>query len=78
MTATLDDVTSRKKKTRQEQEQYPGWLLAVVAGHERRNSRRATSPNGTPGDRAVRPAAEGMFTVAQLADRGIHPMTDDR
>ena len=23
------------------------------------------------------PAAEGMFTVAQLADRGIHPMTDD-
>ncbi len=28
-------------------------------------------------DRAERPALEGMFTVAQLADRGIHPMTDD-
>ena len=28
-------------------------------------------------DRAGRPAAEGMYTVAQLADRGIHPMTDD-
>ena len=24
-----------------------------------------------------RPAAEGLYTVAQLADRGIHPMTDD-
>jgi len=32
MTATLDDVTSRKKKTRQEQEQRARWLLAVVAG----------------------------------------------
>jgi len=33
----------------------------------------------TPGehDRAGRPAAEGMYTVAQLADRGIHPMTDN-
>ncbi len=29
-------------------------------------------------DRAERPAAEGMFTVAQLADRGIRPMTDDQ
>ena len=28
-------------------------------------------------DRAGRPAAEGMYTVAQLADRGIRPMTDD-
>ena len=34
----------------------------------------------TPGerDRADRPAAEGMYTVAQLADRGIGPMTDDQ
>ena len=35
---------------------------------------------GTPpasSDRADRPAAEGMYTVAELADRGIHPMTDD-
>ena len=31
----------------------------------------------TPSDRADRPAAEGLFTVAQLADRGIRPMTDD-
>ena len=30
----------------------------------------------TERDRAERPALEGMFTVAQLADRGIHPMTD--
>ena len=29
-------------------------------------------------DRAGRPAAEGMYTVAQLADRGIRPMTDDQ
>jgi hypothetical protein len=28
-------------------------------------------------DRDLRPAAEGMFTAAQLADRGIHPMTDE-
>ena len=28
-------------------------------------------------DRAGRPAAEGMYTVAQLADRGIRPMTDE-
>ena len=28
-------------------------------------------------DRARRPAAAGLYTVAQLADRGIHPMTDD-
>ncbi len=34
----------------------------------------------TPGDsdRADRRAAEGMYTVAQLADRGIRPMTDDQ
>ncbi len=75
--ATLDDVTSRKKKTRQEQEQYAGWLLAVVAGYERRNSKACDLPERFPSDRAARPAAEGMFTVAQLADRGIHPMTDD-
>jgi hypothetical protein len=29
-------------------------------------------------DRTGRPAAEGMYTIAQLADRGIHPMTDDQ
>ena len=29
-------------------------------------------------DRAERPALEGMFTVAQLADRGIVPMTDEQ
>ena len=28
-------------------------------------------------DRGERTAAEGMYTVAQLADRGIHPMTDE-
>ena len=28
-------------------------------------------------DRADRPAAEDLYTVAQLAERGIHPMTDD-
>ena len=34
----------------------------------------------TPSDqnRADRPAAEGTYTVAQLADRGIRPMTDDQ
>ena len=31
----------------------------------------------TDRDRADRPAAEGMYTVAELADRGIHPMSDD-
>jgi hypothetical protein len=30
----------------------------------------------TERDRADRPAVEGMFTVAELADRGIRPMTD--
>ena len=29
-------------------------------------------------DRGERPAAEGMYTVAELADRGIDPMTDDQ
>ena len=29
-------------------------------------------------ERAGRHDAEGMYTVAQLADRGIHPMTDDQ
>ena len=29
-------------------------------------------------DRASRTAAEGMYTVTQLTDRGIHPMTDDQ
>ena len=29
-------------------------------------------------DRVGRPTAGGMYTVAQLADRGIHPMTDDQ
>ena len=28
-------------------------------------------------DRGERTAAAGMYTVAELADRGIHPMTDD-
>ena len=28
-------------------------------------------------ERAGRTGAEGMYTVAQLADRGIHPMTDE-
>ncbi len=28
-------------------------------------------------DRAERPTLEGMFTIGQLADRGIRPMTDD-
>ena len=33
----------------------------------------------TPSDHdcADRPAAEDLYTVAQLAERGIHPMTDD-
>ena len=29
-------------------------------------------------DRADRAAVEGMYTVAELADRGIQPMTDDQ
>ncbi len=28
-------------------------------------------------DRADRPAAEDMYTIAELADRGIQPMTDE-
>ena len=61
-----------------------GVLVAVAGGGVDREaegmSRAAASPIWyTPGDpdRAGRPPAEGMYTVAELADRGIRPMTDE-
>jgi len=43
-------------------------LAEVRESHDQRLWRR--KPAG--------PAAAGLYTVAQLAGRGIHPMTDDQ